>query len=331
MFNLSKNSIYIMTYIGIDVSKDSFVAAYPAKSGYTTKTFPNTTSGVRRFIQTLPVESHCVMEATGNYSMLLLYLLQETNIPVSMENPQKIKNFSRAMLSVTKTDEIDAKLIAMYGEKMEPAPYKIPSESIIMLKQKRTVLRQLKKQLTMMINLQHSLSVLPKQDPTAKVVTEQTIKHLRKQISKMEEEITNLSNKEFKRQMDLLTSIKGIGENIASALIMATGGFTYFSSAKQISRFLGLCPTYQQSGTSVNVKGHINRNGDTHLRSQLYVVAFSSIRYNTACKEAYERLRARGKSGKLAVIAIANKLIRQAFAVVKSDKPYIDGYVSCLA
>ena len=320
-----------MTYIGIDVSKDSFVAAYPAKSGYTTKTFPNTTSGVRRFIQTLPVESHCVMEATGNYSMLLLYLLQETNIPVSMENPQKIKNFSRAMLSVTKTDEIDAKLIAMYGEKMEPAPYKIPSESIIMLKQKRTVLRQLKKQLTMMINLQHSLSVLPKQDPTAKVVTEQTIKHLRKQISKMEEEITNLSNKEFKRQMDLLTSIKGIGENIASALIMATGGFTYFSSAKQISRFLGLCPTYQQSGTSVHVKGHINRNGDTHLRSQLYVVAFSSIRYNTACKEAYERLRAIGKSGKLAVIAIANKLIRQAFAVVKSDKPYIDGYVSCLA
>ena len=112
-----------MTYIGIDVSKDSFVAAYPAKSGYTTKTFPNTTSGVRRFIQTLLVESHCVMEATGNYSMLLLYLLQETNIPVSMENPQKIKNFSRAMLSVTKTDEIDAKLIAMYGEKMEPAPY----------------------------------------------------------------------------------------------------------------------------------------------------------------------------------------------------------------
>ena len=83
-----------------------------------------------------------------------------------------------------------------------------------------------------MINLQHSLSVLPKQDPTAKVATEQTIKFLRKQISKMEEEITNISNKEFKRQMDLLTSIKGIGENIASALIMATGGFTYFSSAK---------------------------------------------------------------------------------------------------
>ena len=320
-----------MTYIGIDVSKDSFVAAYPTKSGYSTKTFLNTTSGVRQFITSLPEDSHCVMEATGNYSMLLLYLLQQANIIVSMENPQKIKYFARAMLSTTKTDEIDAKLIALYGEKMEPAPFKIPSESIILLKQKRTVLRQLKKQLTAMINLQHSLSVLPKQDPTAKAATEQTIKFLRKQISKMEEEITNISNKEFKRQMELLTSIKGIGENIASALIMATGGFTYFSSAKQISRFLGLCPTYQQSGTSVNIKGHINRNGDTHLRSMMYVVAFSSIRSNTACRETYERLRSNGKSGRVAIIAVANKLIRQAFAVVTHNRPYIDGYVPSLA
>ncbi len=319
-----------MTYIGIDVSKDSFVAAYPEKSGFTTKTFKNTSSGVHLFIQSLPAECHCVMEATGNYSMLLLYLLQQANVAVSMENPQKIKHFARAMLSTTKTDEIDAKLIAMYGEKMEPSPYKIPSETIILLKQKRTVLRQLKKQLTMMKNLQHSLSILPKQDSTAKVATEQTIKFLNKQISKLEDEITHLSNKEFKRQMDLLTSIKGIGENIASALIMATGGFTYFSSAKQISRFLGLCPTYQQSGTSVNFKGHINRNGDTHLRSQLYVIAFSSIRFNAACRETYERLRARGKSGKVAIIAVANKLIRQAFAVVTNNRPYVDGYVSAL-
>lgn len=320
-----------MTYIGIDVSKDSFVAAYPSKSGYTTKTFKNIANGVRQFINSLPEDCHCVMEATGNYSMLLLYLLQKANITVSMENPQKIKHFARAMLSTTKTDEIDAKLIAMYGEKMEPEPYKIPSESILLLKQKRTVLRQLKKQLTMWTNLQESMEPLPKKDPASKVAIEQTIKFLRKQISKLEDEITHLSNTEFKRQMELLTSIRGIGESIASALIIATGGFTYFSGAKQISRFLGLCPTYQQSGTSVNVKGHINRNGDTHLRSQLYIAALASIRYNAACKETFERLKAKGKSGKVAVIAIANKLIRQAFAVVTNDRPYIDGYVSSFA
>ena len=309
-----------MTYIGIDVSKDSFVAAYPSKSGYITKTFKNIANGVRQFINSLPEDCHCVMEATGNYSMLLLYLLQKANITVSMENPQKIKHFARAMLSTTKTDEI-----------MEPEPYKIPSESSLLLKQKRTVLRQLKKQLTMWINLQESMEPLPKKDPASKVAIEQTIKFLSKQISKLEDEITHLSNKEFKRQMELLTSIRGIGESIASALIIATGGFTYFSSAKQISRFLGLCPTYQQSGTSVNVKGHINRNGDTYLRSQLYIAAVSSIRFNAACKETYDRLKAKGKSGKVAVVAVANKLIRQAYAVVTNDRPYIDGYVSSFA
>ena len=180
-------------------------------------------------------------------------------------------------------------------------------------------------------NLQLSLAVLPKQDIASKHAVEKTIKFLSRQIAELEEEITNLSNKEYKRQMDLLTSIKGIGETIASALIVATGGFTYFSNAKQISRYLGLCPTYQQSGTSVNVKGHINRNGDTYLRGQLYVAAFACLRHNTACRETYERLRANGKSGKAAVVAVANKLIRQAFAVVTKNQPYVDGFVSSIA
>ena len=320
-----------MMYIGIDVSKDTFVAAYPRKSGYTTKTFKNDTKGVRSFITSLPEDCHCVMEATGNYSMLLLYLLQQAGILTSMENPQKIKHFSRAMMTVTKTDEIDAKLIAMYGEKMTPEPYKIPTESILLLKQKRTVLRQLKKHLTATKNLQQALAVLPKQDLASKRTVEKTIKFLERQIAELEEEITNLSNKEYARQMSLLTSINGISDTIASALIVATGGFTYFSCAKQISRYLGLCPTYQQSGTSVNVKGHINRNGDPHLRGQLYVAALVCIRYNKACKDTYEKLRAKGKSAKVALIAIANKLIRQAFAVVTNNQPYIDGFVSSLA
>ncbi|MBR5827720.1 MAG: IS110 family transposase [Paludibacteraceae bacterium] len=320
-----------MMYIGIDVSKDSFVAAYPRKNGYITKTFKNDTKGVRNFITSLPENCHCVMEATGNYSMLLLYLLQQAGVPASMENPQKIKHFSRAMMSVTKTDEIDAKIIAVYGEKMNPEPYKIPAESILLLKQKRTVLRQLKKHLTATKNLQQALAVLPKQDLASKRTVEKTIKFLERQIAELEDEITNLSNKEYARQMSLLTTIKGISDTIASALIVATGGFTYFSNAKQISRYLGLCPTYQQSGTSVNVKGHINRNGDPHLRGQLYVAALACIRYNKACKDTYENLRAKGKSAKVALIAIANKLIRQAFAVVTKNQPYVDGFVSSIA
>ena len=222
-----------MTYIGIDVSKATFVVAYSSAKTGRTKTFKNTVKGVREFIRTISAtEHHCVLEATGNYSALLVYLLSEARITVSLENPLKIKNFARAMLSVTKTDEIDARLIALYGERMQPVPYKLRSDSILILKQKRTVLRQLKKQLVATRNLKGSLEVLPSFDPECKKTIEKTIVFLEKQIKAMEEKITSLAQGEYKKQMDLLTSIKGIGLTLAAALIVATGGFTYFDNAK---------------------------------------------------------------------------------------------------
>ena len=137
-----------MTYVGIDVSKVTFVVAYSSVKTNKTRTFKNTVNGVHEFVQTISASEHnCVLEATGNYSALLVYLLSEAGITISLENPLKIKNFARVMLTVTKTDEIDARLIALYGEKMQPAPYKLRSDAILVLKQKRTVLRQLKKQL----------------------------------------------------------------------------------------------------------------------------------------------------------------------------------------
>lgn len=318
-----------MTYVGIDVSKATFVVAYSSAKGSRTNSFKNTIKGIHEFIQTISVaEHHCVLEATGNYSSLLVYLLSEAGIAVSLENPLKIKNFARVMLSVTKTDEIDARLIAMYGEKMQPAPYKLRSDTILVLKQKRTVIRQLKKQFVATRNLKGSMETLPFFDPKCKKTIEKTITFLEKQIKELEEELASLAQSEYKKQMDLLTSIKGIGVTLAAALIMATGGFTYFDNAKQLTRYLGLSPTYQQSGTSVNVKGHINRNGDSSLRSQLYVAAFASLRCNVECKACFDRLRSKGKPGKVALIAVANKLVRQAFAIVTQEKLYVDGFKS---
>ena len=251
-----------MTYVGIDVSKTTFVVAYSSDKASKTKTFRNTVKGVHEFIQTISSAGHhCVLEATGNYSSLLVYLLSQAGITVSLENPLKIRNFARVMLSVTKTDETDALLIALYGEKMQPAPYRLRSDAILTLKQKRTVIRQLKKQLIATRNLKGSMEALPFFDPKCRKTIEKTIAFLEKQIKGLEEELSSLAQSEYKKQMDLLTSIKGIGITLAAALIMATGGFTYFDNAKQLTRYLGLSPTYQQSGTSVNVKGHINRNG----------------------------------------------------------------------
>ena len=315
-----------MVYIGIDISKSSFIAAYPSTNGYRTKTYPNTIAGIRKFIATLSVaEHHCIMEATGNYCFLLLYLLHQSGIVVSLVNPKQIKHFARMMMAVTKTDEKDACMIAMYGEKMNPPVYKMPSQAIILLRQKKTVIRQLRKQLVASKNLRESLVVLPYRDKACVRALDKTIDFLTRQL---EAELADIASAEFDKQLKALTSTKGIGITLATALILTTGGFTYFDNAKQLSRFIGICPTYQQSGTSVNIKGHINRNGDEHLRSLLYVASWSALRSNAACRESYLRLKANGKPSKVALIAVANKLVRQAFAIATTDSTYIDGFVS---
>lgn len=151
-----------MTYVGIDVSKATFVVAYSSKKNSSTKTFKNTTIGIHSFIQTISQKDiHYVMEATGNYSSLLVYLLCEAGVTTSLENPLKIKNFARAMLSTIKAEEIDARIIALYGEKMQPKPYKLSINAIFTLKQKRRVILQLKKQLIVARNLKGSMEVLP--------------------------------------------------------------------------------------------------------------------------------------------------------------------------
>jgi len=319
-----------MKYIGIDVSKATFVAAYSSDRCGETHTFDNTAAGIRKFIGTLSgiPDVHCVMEATGNYSAMLFYLLSSAGITVSMENPLKIKNFARAMLSVVKTDVLDDRLIALYGEKMTPAPFKMQSDAILRLKQKRTVLRQLHKQRTALSNLEGSIECTPVPDKGAILAVKETLVCIDKRIARLQKELTELVGDEFGRQLALLTSIKGIGMTLATALIITTGGFTYIQNAKQVSRYLGLCPTYEQSGTSVNIRGHINRNGDSYTRGLLYVAAWPASRFNAQCRDTYTRLRKRGKPGELAMVAVANKLVRQAFAVVSQQKEYVDGFVS---
>lgn len=318
-----------MRFIGIDIAKSTFVAAYPQSKGYQTQTYTNDVKGVKKFINSIASpDYHCVLEATGNYGTLLLYMLCEQNLAVSLVNPKQVKHFARMMMTVTKTDDVDAKLIALYGEKMTPSIYKMPTQAVILMKQKKVVLRQLKKQLTSLTNLRGSFDALPQIDKTGLMVLNKTIKFIEKQIVNLEADITNIANEEFSKQIKSLTSIKGIGLTLATSLIVSTGGFTQFENAKQLSRYIGICPTYQQSGTSINIRGTINRNGNSDLRSLLYIASWSAIRYNLACREVYQRLKAKGKPSKVALIAVANKLVRQAFAICMSETVYVDGYIA---
>ena len=321
-----------MSYVGIDISKDSFVVAFSSASKSKTITYQNDDKGIEKFINTHDKKQHhCVMEATGNYGVNLLYHLCEQEIKVSLINPKQSNFLSKMKLSTAKTDNKDARLLVEYGEKMNPEVYKMPSDKIILLKQKQTVLTHLIKQRTASKNQLKSLELLNKKDNLAIDMLKNNIDNLDKLIYNLEKDIVSITEEEFEKQVQLLTSIKGIGKKVATTLVIITNGFSFFENPKQLSRYIGICPTYQQSGKSLNYNGHINRNGHSTLRGQLFIASWSATKYNSSCKALFERLREEGKPWKLAQIAVCNKLIRQAFAVIKSGVAYIDGHVPTLS
>ncbi len=133
---------------------------------------------------------------------------------------------------------------------------------------------------------------------------------------------------------DLFTRLKtipGIGPKTAIMLVVLTGGFDRFNSASELCSYVGITPTIRESGSSVRGRSRISKVGNKKLRNLLFLCAFSACKHNKACSEIHERIVAKGKSKKLALIAVANKLLKQAFAIAKSGLPYDENFVSKLA
>jgi transposase len=155
-------------------------------------------------------------------------------------------------------------------------------------------------------------------------------KHLNKEISQIESRLLELVKQEQQEQLTLLKGIPGMGVKTALFLIVLTDGFNKFDNARQLCSYVGITPTIRQSGSSVRGKSRISKVGNRKLRNLLFLCAFSACKHNKACRELYERIVAKGKSKKLALIAVSNKLLKQAFAIAKSRLPYDENFVSKL-
>lgn len=312
-------------YVGIDVSKDSLSVALPQSEGWQLLAFSNNPEGIRSLQSRLPANVHCILEATGSYSVLLAYLFTQASVDYSVINPKQSHHFAKMQLSITKTDPRDAVLLAEYGRVFNPPLSQMSNDNLLKMRQKRTLLRQYKKQRTMLLNLQAAFAPLPIQDQTSRQSLQTILSHLDKAIDQLSEEISQICQTDFEQQFKRLTSIKGISSTIASALIETTNGFQDFTSAKALAKYIGVAPLTYQSGKAGFTQG-ICRTGDPHLRGMLYMAAWSAIRYNTACREFYQRLKSGGKPPKVALIGVCNKLLRQAFAVVRFDEDYQANY-----
>jgi len=156
-----------------------------------------------------------------------------------------------------------------------------------------------------------------------KKFVQKMITHQQKMLQQLEDKTHDIIKQYHQQMLINLTSIPGIANKTATVLISVTGGFTRFQNAKQLCAYVGMSPRIYQSGSSIKGKARICKLGMSRVRALLYVCAWSAKRHNKACAELYERLVAKGKAKKLALVAVANKLLRQAFAIATTNKPYL--------
>jgi transposase len=316
----------VRNFTGIDVSKKSFDVAYKETGEVRTKKFAYTQEGMEACMGFIPCGTQVIMESTGTYHLHLATFLHERGVGVSVVNPLSVKRFSQALMLRTKTDRADSLLLIEYGEVFTPPLWKVPEAGYVRIRQLLRLVEQLQQQEVAMSNQLEAIRHSVVQDPFVTARLEARIKESEADQKEAARQMEALAVSLEKEAFDHLQGIPGIGKKTALVLLAVTGGMKEFESAKQLSSYFGLCPRIYDSGSSVKGKARICKMGMSSIRKLLYLCSLSAVRCNRACRELYERLLKNGKPKKLALIAVANKLLKQCFSIVKNRQPYKEDF-----
>ncbi|KTC65715.1 Transposase, IS116/IS110/IS902 (plasmid) [Legionella adelaidensis] len=311
--------------VGVDVAKDKFDVSVEYKGKSKHKVFANKEQGYIEFLTWLheyTINPWVCMEATGHYSTKIADFLIGQGIRVSVVNPFQIKNYAKASLIRNKNDRVDSEVIRQFCKRMEPRPYQASSPEQKEIKDLTKLLDMLKGQLTQLTNQRHST-----QGSIAKKALTKLIMQLEKEIAKVEKQIADLiaSNSQLKEKLELITSIKGIGNLTAYHILALMPDVNSFSTAKQFAAYTGITPKQRESGTFIG-KTTISKLGDARLRKSLYMAALVAKRYNKGLASFVARLQLKGKTPKTIICAVMRKLTHIIFGVLKNKLPYNENY-----
>ncbi|MVM36373.1 IS110 family transposase [Spirosoma sp. HMF4905] len=319
-------------YYGVDVSKDTLHISHQTglddqgQPQWAYHKVPNELAHLQNWATPLPPNCQVIFEHTGTYSARLAWVLALLDKAFSILTPAQSKGFSTSLKSISKTDRSDAILLARYGQIFQPQPSQLADESLHQLRQQHKHLNDLRISHQAVANQLHALSFDPRASTKVKtslLVLQQS--YLTK-IALFEEELDQMSQHELQTISERMQRVKGIGPASAQALCTATNGLAGFESAKAVAKFVGLAPTQVQSGSSVRRRGRMARTGLGYVRGLLYMAARSARKYNLACQALYDRLRAKGKCHRVAMVGVMNKLVHQVFVVVKNNVEFINGF-----
>lgn len=310
-------------HLGIDIAKAKFDCALRKPDGkYKHKVFSNNKQGFATLLTWLNAQNaqaaHVCMEATGSYWEALAEHLADHGIIVSVINPAQIKAFGQSRLVRTKTDKVDATLIADFCCERSPDPWQAPSRSERELRALVLRLEALQTMRTQESNRLDVANAVVEADIARHIEwLDEQIKHVMKLIR---DHIDN--DPDLKNKRDLLESIPGLGERTTATLLGFCVHPGRFANARQAAAFAGLDPRQHESGSSVRGKPRLSKIGHAFLRKALYMPAMVALYKTSWGKEFRQRLSAAGKAPKLIIGAMMRKLVHVAFGVLKSGRKF---------
>jgi len=312
--------------LGIDIAKQRVEVALLVEGKIKNKSFKNASDGFEAlalWLRKLGIQqvSAC-LEATGNYGEDLAIYLHKAGHTVSIVNPARIKGFAQSELTRTKTDKVDAGIIARFCLAMKPESWIPPSPEIRSL---RALVRRADSLIDMRSQEKNRLGTAHE---SVTPLIKEHIDYLDKEIEKVRDQIADLIDRDpnLRQKKDLLASIPGIGKATIAALLADLDNLGKFTHVRQLVAFIGLAPRETLSGSSIKGKPRLCKTGNARLRKALYMPALVSIRYNPVMIAFYNRLKEKGKNGKVIVCAIMRKLVHVIFGVLKSGKKYDPNY-----
>lgn len=309
--------------LGIDVAKAKLdCALLDAHGKWRTKVVENTPAGFAVLSEWLAKHGaqqvHACMEATGTYWEAVAEYLADAGHCVSVVNPAQIKAYAGAALVRTKTDRVDARLIAQFCAAQRPAPWVAPAPA---LRQLRALVLRRDALLAMLTQEQNRLAVAR---TVVRPSIERHIEQLRQAIGEIEAAIRKGidDDPDLKQQAALLGSIPGLGEKSIPVLLAYYGGPPRFANARQAAAFAGLDPRQHQSGSSIKAKPRLSKVGHTLLRKALYMPAMTALSRTAWGKAFKQRLSTAAKAPMVIIGAMMRKLVHVAYGVLKSGLPF---------
>lgn len=268
---------------------------------------------------------------TGAFHLPLCFFLHENKCAYSVVNALQVKRYIQMNMERNKTDKKDAFHICMYGIERKPEQYQMPDQQYFECRTLNNAMEALTADIVSYTNKIYAVKKLKIDAAVTSKSYQQIIKTLKAELKKRKGELHQKLLQWHPQLVKKVSSVKGIGSRATATLIVYTQGFIHTQNHRQLISYAGLSPREYLSGKSIKGRVRICKTGGKQLRHILYMAALNAKKTNTACKILYERLVAKGKNKKLALIAVCNKLLKQVFAVVKSGILYRDDYYKNVA